>query len=101
MVSIHKRRDENSSGHLFVDTTCMSCGTCWNIAPKFFCTSQGQSAVYSQPKDSEDLVHASQALISCPVSAIGLTVPGHGGRGYFECDDMNKKIDECLVGMNA
>lgn len=71
MASLSKRRKENLDGHLFVDTSCINCGTCWNIAPKLFCKSNGKSAVYYQPNKSDDWMKAQQALLSCPVSAIG------------------------------
>ncbi len=61
----------NATGPFFVDSSCIDCGSCWQIDPEHFASSSDSSYVYSQPKDQVDLYKAQLALIDCPVSAIG------------------------------
>ncbi|HLJ75542.1 MAG TPA: MBL fold metallo-hydrolase [Thermoanaerobaculia bacterium] len=62
---------ENVQGDFFVDSTCIDCDACRQIAPAVFADIGNQSAVIHQPESSEELVAAQRALISCPTASIG------------------------------
>ena len=62
---------ENVPGDFFVDTTCIDCDACRQIAPTVFHDIGDQSAVYHQPSNEEELLAAQRALISCPTASIG------------------------------
>src|SRR4051812_44423732 len=63
---------ENVPGELFVDSSCIECDTCRELAPDVFgSTSTGQSFVSRQPPDGAAWTRALQAVVSCPTSSIG------------------------------
>jgi glyoxylase-like metal-dependent hydrolase (beta-lactamase superfamily II)/ferredoxin len=62
---------ENVAGEFFVDSTCIDCDACRQIAPTVFHDIGDQSAVYHQPETAEELLAAQRALISCPTASIG------------------------------
>lgn len=62
---------ENSSGDFFVDTTCIDCDTCRQLAPESFKDAGEYSYVYSQPKNDRDRRDATRALLACPTGSIG------------------------------
>jgi glyoxylase-like metal-dependent hydrolase (beta-lactamase superfamily II)/ferredoxin len=73
MACYKKINPSNVSGSLFVDTTCIDCGTCYHLAPENFAqTSDEKSFVKSQPISLEEWVQAKRALISCPTNSIGV-----------------------------
>ena len=65
------KHEENIPGPFFVDTTCIDCDACRQIAPTVFHDIGDQSAVYHQPQGAEELLQAQKALISCPTASIG------------------------------
>lgn len=71
MAHLKQRRTENSSGNFYVDSTCIDCDTCRQMAPEVFHRSGEQSAVYHQPSRAEEELKAYQALLSCPTASIG------------------------------
>ena len=71
MANPKKRVRENVPGDFFVDTTCIDCDTCRQIAPKVFGEAAESAFVHRQPKSSEDRRSALQALVSCPTGSIG------------------------------
>ena len=63
---------QNASGELFVDSTCIECDTCRELAPEVFGSTQGgQSFVLRQPRDEPSWQRALQAVVSCPTASIG------------------------------
>jgi ferredoxin len=62
---------ENVEGDWFVDSSCIDCDACRQIAPSVFHDAGGQSAVHHQPDDDEELLAAQKALIACPTASIG------------------------------
>ncbi len=72
MASLSKILQINVKGEFFVDSTCIDCDVCRQIAPEVFGELSGYSYVYSQPKDEIEREKAIQALLSCPVGAIGM-----------------------------
>ena len=65
------RLDANVAGDFFVDTTCIDCDACRQIAPQTFHDAGDQSAVYRQPETDEEILAAQKALVACPTASIG------------------------------
>lgn len=62
---------ENVPGDFFVDTTCIDCDACRQIAPSVFAQSATTSFVWHQPTSVDDRRLALRALLSCPTGSIG------------------------------
>ena len=71
MADEQKRLDSNVAGNFFVDATCINCDTCRQLAPMSFEEVGTFSAVTRQPTESGPIHQAYQALLACPVGAIG------------------------------
>jgi glyoxylase-like metal-dependent hydrolase (beta-lactamase superfamily II)/ferredoxin len=65
------RIDQNVSGDFFVDSTCIDCDACRQIAPGVFRDIGNQSAVHHQPETNEEILAAQKALLACPTASIG------------------------------
>jgi glyoxylase-like metal-dependent hydrolase (beta-lactamase superfamily II)/ferredoxin len=82
MARTDLRNRDNAAGDWFVDTRCIDCGTCREIAPALFAASAGCSVVARQPSAAEgdDAWLAAQA---CPTNSIGTLSRQHRpGRLY-------------------
>ena len=77
MATLAKRRPENLSGDLYVDSTCIDCDTCRWMAPLTFTRENGQSVVSHQPNNDSERQAALQALLACPTASIGTVDPPH------------------------
>ena len=64
---------QNVEGDLFVDSTCIDCDTCRQLAPEVFARADdaGMSYVHRQPAAGEERTRALMALIACPTASIG------------------------------
>jgi len=71
MAQLALKLADNVDGEFFVDSTCIDCDACRQIAPTVFHDIGDQSAVYRQPQTEEELLAAQKALISCPTASIG------------------------------
>lgn len=71
MADPKKRLKTNTSGKFFVDSSCIDCDACRQIAPSVFGEFGNYSSVKAQPKSEQAERQAWQALLSCPVAAIG------------------------------
>ncbi len=71
MANADLRLKENVAGEFFVDETCIDCDTCRQIAPKTFHDHGGQSSVYRQPKNPEEIKLANMSVVACPTGSIG------------------------------
>ena len=71
MAEAALRITENVAGDFYVDSTCIDCDACRQIAPTVFHDVGQQSAVHHQPESDEELLLAQKALLSCPTSSIG------------------------------
>jgi glyoxylase-like metal-dependent hydrolase (beta-lactamase superfamily II) len=59
-------------GGFFVDSTCINCDTCRQLAPEVFTESHDNfSFVNTQPTEPEDVRNALRALLACPTGSIG------------------------------
>jgi glyoxylase-like metal-dependent hydrolase (beta-lactamase superfamily II)/ferredoxin len=66
-----KRVPENVPGDFFVDSTCIDCDTCRQLAPGVFGQAAETSFVKAQPADATRRRHALHALLACPTGSIG------------------------------
>ena len=71
MANPAKRVPENQPGDFFVDSTCIDCDACRQIAPSVFGEGTATSFVKKQPSDSSQRRQALQALLACPTGSIG------------------------------
>jgi glyoxylase-like metal-dependent hydrolase (beta-lactamase superfamily II)/ferredoxin len=71
MADVKKRLDANVAGNFFVDSTCIDCDACRQLAPASFEEVGDYSAVLRQPETGEQIHQAYQALLACPVGSIG------------------------------
>jgi len=71
MANPHKRVPENVAGDFFVDSTCIDCDACRQIAPAVFGEAAETSYVKTQPASGADRRRALQALLACPTGSIG------------------------------
>jgi glyoxylase-like metal-dependent hydrolase (beta-lactamase superfamily II) len=70
MARTDLRHVDNAPGEWFVDTRCIDCGTCRDIAPGLFADRGGHSVVAEQPDEVDNLA-AWLAAQACPTSSIG------------------------------
>ncbi|MCU1377068.1 MAG: fold metallo-hydrolase [Acidimicrobiales bacterium] len=70
MARVDLRNESNVPGEWFVDTRCIDCGTCRDIAPELFGETRGGSIVKRQPSPADEL-DAWLAAQACPTASIG------------------------------
>lgn len=73
MASLQQRLPENVPGDFFVDSTCIDCDTCSQLAPSIFRDHGDQCSVYHQPDGDDETQRAMMALVACPTGSIGST----------------------------
>jgi glyoxylase-like metal-dependent hydrolase (beta-lactamase superfamily II)/ferredoxin len=73
MANVLQRLPENVQGEFFVDSTCIDCDTCSQLAPEIFRDHGEQCSVYQQPRNDEEIQRALMALVACPTGSIGST----------------------------
>jgi len=71
MAEIAKRLAENAAGPFYVDSTCIDCDTCRQLAPATFAETGEFSFVRIQPRSAEEERAAYRALVACPTGSIG------------------------------
>jgi glyoxylase-like metal-dependent hydrolase (beta-lactamase superfamily II)/ferredoxin len=83
MALPERRLAENVGDDFYVDSTCIDCDACRQIAPATFRDAGDQSVVYAQPQTEEETLAALKALVACPTASIGV----------MKKHDMRKGID--------
>ena len=73
MANLQQRLPENAPGDFFVDSTCIDCDTCSQLAPSVFRDHGDQCSVHHQPQTTEETQLALMALVACPTGSIGFT----------------------------
>ena len=73
MANLQDRLPENVPGDFFVDSTCIDCDTCSQLAPSIFRDHGDQCSVYHQPEGADETKRALMALVACPTGSIGTT----------------------------
>src|SRR3954466_12513578 len=71
MANYTKRVPENVAGDFFVDSTCIDCDACRQIAPAVFGQAAETSFVHTQPVSTADRRQTVRALLTCPTGSIG------------------------------
>lgn len=71
MADFKKRVAENVEGEFFVDSSCIDCDTCRQLAPDVFEDAGDTSFVKRQPQSDEESHSALMALLACPTGSIG------------------------------
>jgi glyoxylase-like metal-dependent hydrolase (beta-lactamase superfamily II)/ferredoxin len=75
MARASDRIAENVGDDFFVDSSCIDCDLCRQLAPATFARTDrlAQSYVHAQPADAAAEHRALMALVTCPTSSIGTT----------------------------
>lgn len=70
---LDRKRRENAPGAFFVNEECISCGACWQLAPELITSHPVHTYAFfsRQPAGEAELDRAREALLTCPVNAIG------------------------------
>ena len=76
MANVALRLPENIPGDFYVDSTCIDCDACRQIAPEIFSEDDEYSIVYHQPQSKAETKRALMALVACPTGSIG-TIQHH------------------------
>jgi glyoxylase-like metal-dependent hydrolase (beta-lactamase superfamily II)/ferredoxin len=73
VARIADRLHENAPGDYFVDSSCIDCDTCRQIAPEIYgrFDAVGQTIVFRQPTTAEERRRAAMGLVACPTASIG------------------------------
>lgn len=71
MANLAKRLPDNVPGEFYVDSTCIDCDTCRQLAPEVFVEHGDFSIVAHQPDTAGQRREALRALLACPTSSIG------------------------------
>jgi glyoxylase-like metal-dependent hydrolase (beta-lactamase superfamily II)/ferredoxin len=71
MATLALRLPSNVPGDFYVDSSCIDCDACRQIAPSIFNEADRRAAVFHQPRTPAELLAAQKALISCPTASIG------------------------------
>jgi glyoxylase-like metal-dependent hydrolase (beta-lactamase superfamily II)/ferredoxin len=79
MANAALRLPENIPGDFYVDSTCIDCDACRQIAPLTFAEDGDYSIVYQQPHNDDEIRRAMMALVACPTASIG-SVEHHDAR---------------------
>jgi glyoxylase-like metal-dependent hydrolase (beta-lactamase superfamily II)/ferredoxin len=75
MASLSRRLAANAPGGFFVDSTCIDCDTCRQLAPEVFGDTGEFAYVRAQPSGAQSLRNAVRALLACPTGSIGTDQP--------------------------
>ena len=73
MANLQFRLPENVPGDFFIDSSCIDCDTCSQLAPRTFRDHGEQCSVYHQPETDDEIELALMALVACPTGSIGST----------------------------
>ncbi len=71
MARLRDRLPDNAPGDFYVDSSCIDCDRCRQLAPDTFKEHGGQSIVGAQPEDEAATHRALMALVACPTASIG------------------------------
>jgi glyoxylase-like metal-dependent hydrolase (beta-lactamase superfamily II)/ferredoxin len=71
MADPKKRLAANVPGEFYVDSSCIDCDACRQIAPLVFSERSGYSVVNHQPSSRLEVRNAQRALLACPTGSIG------------------------------
>jgi glyoxylase-like metal-dependent hydrolase (beta-lactamase superfamily II)/ferredoxin len=91
MANLQQRLAENVPGDFFVDSSCIDCDTCSQLAPAIFRDHGDQCSVYHQPENEDEEKLALMSLVACPTGSIG-AIKSHDA--HIGIDAFPHQIDE-------
>ncbi|MBV8906818.1 MAG: MBL fold metallo-hydrolase [Acidobacteriia bacterium] len=91
---------QNARGAFFVDSTCIDCDTCRQLAPATFADAGDHSFVRVQPRDNAEQRAALRALLSCPTASIG-TSQQHAARAALQDFPLQLEENVFYCGFNS
>jgi glyoxylase-like metal-dependent hydrolase (beta-lactamase superfamily II)/ferredoxin len=100
MADLKKRYADNMAGEFFVDSTCIDCDTCRQLAPEIFEDAGDYSFVYAQPQTDEETRKALRALLACPTGSIG-TLHKHNTKEIVEDFPIHLEDTVYYCGFNS
>jgi glyoxylase-like metal-dependent hydrolase (beta-lactamase superfamily II)/ferredoxin len=100
MADVKKRVVENVPGEFFVDSTCIDCDTCRQLAPVTFEDAGEHSFVYAQPQTEHQHRDALRALVSCPTGSIG-TLHAHNAKAVMADFPLHLEDGVYYTGFNS
>jgi len=73
MAEKENKQPDTVPGKFYVDTECIDCDVCRQMAPDNFKANEdeGYSYVFKQPENEEEEDQCKEAMEACPVEAIG------------------------------
>lgn len=73
MATLAERLPLNAAGRFYVDSTCIDCDQCRNLAPEIFDRDPdtGTSFVKRQPVTAEEIELVQEAMTDCATCSIG------------------------------
>lgn len=73
MAFLEDKLRDNVPGKFYVDKQCIDCDVCRDTSPANFTRNDnaGYSYLYKQPETQEELDLCDEAMMACPVEAIG------------------------------
>ncbi|MCA8916376.1 MAG: ferredoxin [Planctomycetes bacterium] len=72
MTNAPEPQPENVPGRFYVDTNCIDCGLCPNVAPNHFAENDAgtHTFVYAQPRTPGEEAECEEAAATCPTQSI-------------------------------
>lgn len=100
MANLALRLPENVAGDFYVDSTCIDCDACRQIAPETFTEDHDTSIVHQQPENAGEIKRALMALVACPTASIG-TVQHHDAHIGIDAFPQNIAENVYFCGFTA
>jgi glyoxylase-like metal-dependent hydrolase (beta-lactamase superfamily II) len=100
MANLQHRLPENVPGDFFVDSSCIDCDTCSQLAPSIFHDHGEQCSVHHQPETDEETKLAMMALVACPTGSIG-SVDKHDAHIGIDAFPLHISEDVYFCGFTA
>src|SRR5215813_5390486 len=100
MARVALKLPDNVVGDFFVDSTCIDCDACRQIAPETFAEDGDYSIVHHQPHRSDEIKRAIMALVACPTASMG-TVEHHDAHIGIDAFPEPIAEDVYYCGFNA
>jgi glyoxylase-like metal-dependent hydrolase (beta-lactamase superfamily II)/ferredoxin len=100
MANLQQRLPQNVPGDFFVDSTCIDCDTCSQLAPSVFRDHGEQCSVHHQPENDEETRRALMALVACPTGSIG-AVEKHDARTGIDAFPLHLSDDVYFCGFTS
>lgn len=100
MADYNKRVPGSAPGEFFVDSTCIDCDACRQLAPATFAAAAEYSYVHEQPRNADETRAAMRALVCCPTGSIGTA---HANDAQRVLDDFPLRLagDVFYCGFNS